>query len=83
MVQEGGSCAERGGVPVQEGSRKGLGRGPGRGVPVQEGGVVPVHEGGSGGVPGMVPVQEGGGSCAGWGFLGGSSDNSCARKGGS
>ena len=49
----GGSCAGR----VQEGSRKG----PGRGVPVHEGGGAPVQEGGSWGVPGTVPVQEGGG----------------------
>ena len=39
-----------------------------------------MQEGGSWGVPGMVPVQEGGGSCARWGFLGGSWDSSCAGR---
>ena len=61
MVQEGGSLRRKGGGScagrVQEGSRKG----PRRGVPVQEGGGVPVQEGDSWGVPGTVLVQEGGG----------------------
>ena len=81
----------KGGVPVQEGSRKGLGRGPGRGFPIREGGGVLVQEGDSWGLPGMVPVQEGGGgflcmkgggSYVGRGFLGGSWDGSCAGRGG-
>ena len=39
VVHEGGFwCRKGGGIPVHEVSRKGLGRGPGRGVPVQEGG---------------------------------------------